>query len=52
MDHRPHITPQTRPENRSGRPSGDGPAVALWLIAIVLAQYLFICWAIVHAYSG
>ncbi len=44
------IDRRARNENGHGsEPSSGGLAVALWLLAIVLCQYLFICWALLRA---
>lgn len=45
------MRPQTDPEHDGHRPSG-GLTVSLWLLAIVLAQYLVICWVMMHAYAA
>jgi hypothetical protein len=43
------IAPKADPESESRRPSG-GLTVSLWLLAIILAQYLVICWVVLRAY--
>ena len=44
------MTPE-RDEKTEHRDSGghDGLTVVLWLLAVVLAEYLFLAWAILHA---
>jgi hypothetical protein len=45
------MTPQANPDNDGHRQRG-GLTISLWLLAIVLAQYLIICWVMMHAYSA
>ncbi len=46
------MTPLRHPKSTSPGQSSSGPAVVLWLLAIVLAEYLFICQALLHAYPS
>jgi len=47
------MTPE-RDEKTGDRNSGGhhGLTVALWLLAVVLAEYLFLAWAILHAHPA
>jgi hypothetical protein len=45
------MTPQADPEHDGRGPNG-GLAVSLWLLAIVLAQYLVTCWVMIHTYAA
>ena len=45
------MRPQTDPE-QDGHGRSGGLTVSLWLLAIVLAQYLVICWVMMRAYAA
>jgi hypothetical protein len=51
MNSNDDMTPQANPDNDGHRQRG-GLTISLWLLAIVLAQYLIICWVMMHAYSA